>query len=483
MAVVRHAIEPVHYMAGPQHPPMRNEQVAMDEGETQPHHEAPHIQESLHIVEFAPAAPARHPPNVEAPARAMPPKAPQQAVENVVLRPEMLVPQIVLQDIVGPNAGPQPMDSEDQPAAPAPAPASSSTAIPATLAAVPTTPAAPASSSMASPVAPASSSAASPAVHASSSSAAPAAVSAEATEMLFTGTADVDIASPLTMITATATATATVSVAVPEAAPDMLAEDTVSSLMTVASAAIATTASEVALSASISSNISPASAAAATVAPPPAQAAVQAIKMTTVGHAVVPFDVNLFGTDGAPFPGVVLQSESLPATVAEPASAAASTSIPIAAPAAATSAVVEETAEVATADSIVTVTQVSQVTQVSPAAGSSSSISASAAAPAVAAERATGSPVLAEEATAFRAWPTKSVSLLTQSPHPAKAPLVRLSNQDTAKALGISDTKDPASKIAHAGMKNKATSDASAAPAPLQFAAALLVPAVVGLLF
>ncbi|KAJ2801711.1 hypothetical protein H4R21_002698, partial [Coemansia helicoidea] len=303
-----------------------------------------------------------------------------------------------------------------------------------------------------------------------------------ATEMLFTGTADVDIASPLTMITATATATATVSVAVPEAAPDMLAEDTVSSLMTVASAAIATTASEVALSASISSNISPASAAAATVAPPPAQAAVQAIKMTTVGHAVVPFDVNLFGTDGAPFPGVVLQSESLPATVAEPASAAASTSIPIAAPAAATSAVVEETAEVATADSIVTVTQVTQVTQVSPAAGSSS-ISASAAAPAVAAERATGSPVLAEEATAFRAWPTKSVSLLTQSPHPVKAPLVRLSNQDTAKALGISDAKDPASKIAHAGMKNKATSDASAAPAPLKFAAALLVPAVVGLLF
>ncbi|KAJ2793432.1 hypothetical protein H4R20_006541, partial [Coemansia guatemalensis] len=242
------------------------------------------------------------------------------------------------------------------------------------------------------------------------------------------------------------------------------------------------------------------------------------IKMTTVGKAVVPFDVNLFGTEGAPFIGLasetaaVVQSAASPATVIPVTATAISAEVdpltlppPVAAAATAVvgaEAPVEEASQASpesneavpasSSNGVVVETVTFASDNSSPVAAIRSEASANESNIHVASVTVEAvptpdsafvgstSPVLAESVTSVK-------SHLQQSGNQMRAlnpTHTVLSAQDAARALGIVNANEAASKIAHAGMKNKLSESTNAAVSNKQImSAAIVIPAIAGLLF
>ncbi|KAJ2449433.1 hypothetical protein EV183_004890 [Coemansia sp. RSA 2336] len=217
---------------------------------------------------------------------------------------------------------------------------------------------------------------------------------------------------------------------------------------------------------------------------------VQSVKMTTVGHAVVPFDVNLFGTDGAPFiglaseeatsavaaaeaaapespaaqsPGVAVVTETAaPATAAATESeAAAARETAISGTPAAETVSAETQAAASAAASAESVTFNAETATVARSASETNSTVPAATVTAIVSPETSAATLLADAATEFK--PRPSVLQVLQDTNVKASATPAATAKPTANAgFGVVDAKQAASKIARANMKNKVETSGSA---------------------
>ncbi|KAJ2827964.1 hypothetical protein IWW50_001626 [Coemansia erecta] len=192
--------------------------------------------------------------------------------------------------------------------------------------------------------------------------------------------------------------------------------------------------------------------------------AVHSIQMTTIGNAVVPFDVNVFGPNGASFAGLASKdaAESTAAALEALVDAAAETSAEVVAESS-TNAAVETSAAKASAAVVAT-------TPAAAVADASVLTSNSAKAATVTARVSPASPVMSQESTS---------PVLARAATEFKLRLPE--SQSTATVANTVNNSEATSKIVQAGMKNKVDTNASAKMAVSSMV--LIIPAIANILF